>query len=482
MDEAGGRVLPWWDGSPCWKWETCRTVIVAVQSWFWGKRMVRSAAKAGAFVTLAALSLTACGGSSVPGDPKESRTQTSAAVPSRSAAPAKPIPAAFDSTRGWEVEAGKDGNLRGPAVASDAGLILFRSISEDKKTASVLAYDAKTGAIRWRSKPVANPTRDSLDADAMVFVTHKAGKEYAVLAVTGTEGGDGVNRASGVTRLAAYDTASSGEAAPVKETTVPDKATGYGVQRDGGLTEVQLGRSTAVVDVLSGQVTTYDRNNAALNAPKPCELAFGSCNTSTGVTALTPAGPLVQGRGAFWALGGWFSGDVVPAGASAIVGSSTVTAYGSPDGHVVAAWPSTGHDNDRSVWAVHDGGTGQVLATVECTGKKATPRLSSDGRYLIADFAVFDLQAKKGYCFEATGARNPVQLTTVDKDGTAYGNAKTPDQNTGGLSDTPTSVVLATGQASALPAGTLVPDLIGADAAVFGTDTGIGPVLVYPRR
>ncbi|WP_153461337.1 hypothetical protein [Streptomyces kaniharaensis] len=404
------------------------------------------------------------------------------AVPSRSAAPAKPIPAAFDSTRGWEVAAGKDGNLGGPAVASDAGLILFRSISEDKKTASVLAYDAKTGAIRWRSKPVANPTRDSLDADAMVFVTHKAGKEYAVLAVTGTEGGDGVNRASGVTRLAAYDTASSGEAAPVKETTVPDKATGYGVQRDGGLATVQLAGSAAVVDVLSGQVTTYRRNDPALNAPKPCELAIGSCNTSTGVAGLTSAGPLVQGFGAFWVLGGWFSGDVVPAGASPMVGAGKVMAYGSPDGRVVAAWPLTGHDNDRSIWAVHDGGTGQALATVECTGKKAEPRLSADGRYLIAGLAVFDLQEKKGYCFEATGARNPVQLTTVDKDGTAYGNAKTPDQATGSLRDTPTSVTLANGQASALPAGTLVPDLIAADAAVFGIDTGIGPVLVYPRR
>ncbi|MER7850029.1 hypothetical protein ABTZ03_39530 [Kitasatospora sp. NPDC096077] len=436
-------------------------------------------AKAGVFVTLTALSLTACGGSSDPGDSKESRTQIPAASASRSVPSIDPIPAAFDRAKGWEVASGKDGHLGSPAVAPDAGLILFRSISENRATVSVLAYDAKTGAIRWRSQPVANLTRDNLDAYATVFVTHKGGKEYAVLAVTGTEGGDGVNPGSGITRLAAYDTAASGEAIPVKETTVPDKATRYGVQRDGGLATVQLDGSAAVVDVLSGQVTTYGRNDPALNAPKPCEPAVGSCNTGTGVAGLTQAGPLVQGRGAFWALGGWFSGDVVPAGASAIVGSSTVMAYGSPDGHVVAAWPPTGHDSDRSVWAVHDGGTGQVLATVECAGKKATPRLSSDGRFLIADLAVFDLQAKKGYCLEATGARDLFQLATVDKDGTAYGIAKTP---TGGLSDTPTSVTLATGQASTLPAGTLVPDLIDADTAVFGMESDVSPVFVYPRR
>lgn len=42
---------------------------------------------------------------------------------------------------------------------------------------------------------------------------------------------------------------------------------------------------------------------------------------------------------------------------------------------------------------------------------------------------------------------------------------------------------LGTGKASALPEGTLVPDLIGADAAVFGTSTSGGErILVYPRR
>ncbi|CAL9329841.1 hypothetical protein [Streptomyces sp. enrichment culture] len=439
--------------------------------------------------TLAALSLAACGSSpdSPDGTDREPAPEQSAAG---AAAPKKAIPEAFDSTKGWVAE--PDGNtgdeLGSPVIAADAGLVLLRSNTADGKSSRIVAHDARTGAIRWASEPMVRPAPgDGHDhIDVRVFVTHKDGKEYAVLAATGTEGGDAVNKGAGVTRLAVYDTASTGkQAAPVRETTLPGLASGgFTVLRDGGLALVRLDDSTAVVDVLSGRVTTHDRQSPALKSPKPCDQLIASCETDARIVGITPKGPLVQGFRAFWVSGGWFSGDAVPAGAIASEGSRDVEVYGTQGGQVVAAWPSETGPADTSIWAVHDGSTGEVVASVACEAPDddpLEPAVSADGRYVIADLAVFDLRAKRGHCFESTSARNRVELVAVDKDGTAYGNAM--EVGTVGTTRAPASVDLGTGKASALPEGTLVPDLIGADAAVFGTSSGGGErILVYPRR
>lgn len=100
--------------------------------------------------------------------------------------------------------------------------------------------------------------------------------------------------------------------------------------------------------------------------------------------------------------------------------------YGTQGGQAVAAWPSAEGPADESIWAVHDGSTGEVVASVACEAPKddpLEPAVSADGRYVIADLAVFDLREKCGYCFKSTSAQNQVQPVAVDKDGTAYGNA-----------------------------------------------------------
>ncbi|MFE5586054.1 hypothetical protein [Kitasatospora sp. NPDC056531] len=436
-----------------------------------------------------ALSLTGCGGSSGGGSDAKSASATSnktAASPTASAVPSKPVPAAFDNTKGWSVsKPGDGGELAYPAITADSKLVLLRWNAADGASSRIVARDAKSGAVRWSSKPVAVPkpsgqSGGSVQTDTRVLVTHKDGKEYAILASTGVDGGDGVNNGSPVTRLDVYDVASSGDqVAPLREITVPGLATnGYSALLDGGTVLVQQHQAAATTDVTTGEVTTYGAQSPVLKPPASCPMLVGDCGLNAEIVGQTPVGPLVQGFRAFWS-NGWFSGNAVPAGAQANVGSGNVTAYGTPGGQVVAAWPTDGGDD--VLWAVHDGRTGQVLASTACKkngSHTVEPTFSADGRYLIADLAVFDLQAKQGHCFAATAARKQVTVTAVDPDGTAYGQAGAGSQD--GL---PTSVVLASDQAAPLPDGTLVPSLTGAGVAVFGTSTAGGEsILVYPHR
>ncbi|MFD8201282.1 hypothetical protein [Streptomyces sp. NPDC059701] len=439
----------------------------------------------GAVAVVAALSLAACGGSDDGGTDGE---PTSGQSTSGGTGAEQPVPPAFDGAEGWTIQAEDGGDEPDrPVIAPGAGLVLVRTNAADQKSTRVVAHDARTGKVRWSSAPMDRPTpgdgRDNIDV--RVFVTSKDGKEYAVLAATGTEGGDGVNKASAVTRLAAYPTDSTGEqVAPVKETTLPGLASeGYGVLSDGGLAMVTLGRETAVVDVLSGSTTLHDGESPVLKAPKPCERSFGSCDESAEIVGQTQAGPLVEGDQAFWS-GGWFSGDVVPAGAAAEEGWAEVSVYGTPGGQVVAAWPKRGGSGDDRIWAVHDGRTGAVLASVECGAPGndgPVPFQSAGGRYVVAGLAVLDTQGGRGNCFRATDARNRIEVVSVDDDGTAYGKAVKTDGV--GSVDVPVSVDLAADKATPLPEGTLLPDLVGARAAVFGTSTAGGErIVVHARR
>ncbi|MER7000401.1 hypothetical protein [Streptomyces sp. NPDC000410] len=431
---------------------------------------------------LAALSLslsftlTACGGGSPDGaDPKASSQGTSSASPPASAAPRKPIPKAFDNTKGWTAVEKDDqdnqADLGMPTFAPDAGLLLLRQTTgfDDKQTSHIVARDAKTGESRWSGKPMPTQT------PANLYVTHKDGKEYAVLVTSGTEGEDAVNKGTQVTRIATYDTAASkGEqAAPVKETTIPGGAADVSVPADGGIAVLSGEDLMAVVDVVSGKVTTHDKKSPALKSPKPCPQFFGACDDRPWIIGQAKAGLLVQGEGAFWVAGGWFAEDVAPAGATPSEGMDMVEPYPSPDGNVVASWPIKDGMTSDEIWAVHDGSTGKVLATVTCkkqSNTEVTPFRSPDGRYLVADLAVFDLKAKRGHCTDETDDRARIEVKAVDSDGTAYGEAP---------GTAPVSFSLATGKAAELPEGTMLPDMIGADAAVFSTEDG---VLVYPRR
>lgn len=421
---------------------------------------------------LLTLSLAACGGSHP--KPAVSTSSASGAPPtaSASAAPHKLIPPAYDNTKGWTIPARTtDGDLADPVFASDTGLILVLSNPSDNPIASITARDAKSGAIRWSSKPVTLPKQGTVTTSPQILVTHKNGKEYVVLARTGVQGGDGVNNGGAVTQLAVYDASSSGDQiAPLRDITVPKFASdGYSALRDGGTVTVLADQSGgATVDVTTGQVTSYDSHSTLLKAPGPCNTSTNSCSPHAKIVGQTPVGPLLQGGNAFWS-NGWTSHAVVPNGGHASMGAQSLQVYGTPGGNVVAAWPKDGAD--QAVWALHDGRTGHVLATVECQ-ERAKSMVSEDGRYLIVGLVVFDLQARQGHCFAATTARQAISINAVDPDGTAYGLAD---------SGVATSVTLASDQARALPAGAAAPDLIGAGVALFRAAT-VGPILVYPHR
>ncbi|MEU3744507.1 MULTISPECIES: hypothetical protein [Streptomyces] len=438
----------------------------------------------GAATAFAALSLTACGGSSGGGangsksDAAQGAAEDAGQGAAPTAAPKEPVPAAFDNTKGWETK-DDEHELSGPVISEEAGLVLLRWHERGGKTARVVAKDAKTGQVRWSTKPLVRPEepKSGRPVDSQVLLARGGTKEYAVLAVTGVEGGDGVNIASPVTRLAVYDIASSGDAAePLRQISVPGTATGLTAQRELGVVTVVSDQGVSLVDVASGRVITYDGDHPALKSPKPCRQLTGTCDSRrVTVAGQTPAGPLVQGYGAFWA-GGWFSGDVVPADAVPEHGGRTVEASSLPNGDALASWPDKEGSAETNVYAVHDGKTGKVRASVACANERdsaVTPTVSGDGRYVLAGRVVIDLQAGKGHCFEQTSTRKAITVSTVDKDGTAHGET----------AESPAAIDLSSGKASPLPEGTLLPDVIGADVAVFGTTTAGGEsILVYPRR
>ncbi|WP_134667792.1 MULTISPECIES: hypothetical protein [unclassified Amycolatopsis] len=434
-------------------------------------RLRNSVVIAGALVTGAVLS--ACS------DPAPTPAPVPPAPQPDPAAAQQKIPDAFDAAKGWSAVGADGGKLTDPILAARAGAVLFAEASNDGKTVRVVAKDEKTGADRWTSAPVELPEEETNyhDVSTRLFETAKDGKDYAVLASTGLEGGDAVNKAKKVTHLDVFDigaTPDGGKAA--RRIVVPASASRFAVQ-DGGTALVEVDRATAVADVSTGQVATYEQQSPALKAPKPCEHDIGDCNLNLTVPGATAKGPLVQGFRAFWTSGGWFSGDVVPPGAKANVGSADVRTYGTPDGqHVLAAWPV---EDDATVrmWAVHDAATGQVLASVRCAqstvddrgSRQPQPFLDPGGRYLVAGLVVFDLQAKKGSCFAETETRKAVKVESVGPDGIAYGT-----------SEAPVRIDLSTGEAKPLAEETSLPAAIDRNVAVVDKESE--GVYVYPRR
>ncbi|EHR53845.1 hypothetical protein SacmaDRAFT_5731 [Saccharomonospora marina XMU15] len=405
--------------------------------------------------------------------------------PDSQIAPRLSLPDGFDSTRGWRAGGGSDRLRFGrPVVAPRAGVVLLRATTHSGDASHVVAHDAATGAVRWRGGPVPNPESR---IDTLPFVVNPDGREYVVLATTGAEGGDGVDKATDTTHLYVYDVASSGDGvAPLREITVPGEAAGYEVNSDGAIL-VSHRRGATVVDVATGETTDYESGSEQLAAPKECGQLVGSCNDNSRLVGITGSGPLVQGHKAFWVPGGWFSDDVTPQAASPDEGGVTVEVVGSADGKsFLAAWPvRDGVSGVERVWAVHDGDTGAVVASVTCEQRTdgfgdpmdAEPVLSANGRYLIFDIVGFDLRSGEGRCFAADEQRNEIQLTSVADDGTAYGHAA--PSSTSADPGTPASVSLETGEADPLGDDTRVPSLIGAGVGVFDEDGG-GEVYVYP--
>ncbi|MFJ8811881.1 hypothetical protein [Amycolatopsis thermoflava] len=387
-------------------------------------------------------------------------------------APREPLPAEFDAARGWSISADQDVEFAHPTGAPEARLLLVRASGPDG--VHVVAHDAVTGAVRWRSVPVPEPEGD---LDSTVFVTSDGGREYAVLATTGTGEDNGVDKPARSTHLYVYGTDSSGTTVtPERDVSLPVRSGDYWAQSDGRVF-LENGDTVTVVRVADGSMTSYPEDDAGLRPPKECPHAIGSCADRMAVVAATASGPLVQGFQSFWVPGAWISDDVKPAGASSNEGFRNVEVVGSPDGQsVLAGWPT--EDPTEWLWALHDAATGQVRGSVKCDLDGATAHGPSgvepmvSGHYLLAGRVVFDLSTGQGRCFAETSDRRAIELTAIGGD-TAYGTA--------GSDDTPVSVSLSTGKATPLPDGTKVPDGVAAGSAYLGTATNGGErILVYP--
>ncbi|WP_406332333.1 hypothetical protein [Streptomyces sp. NBC_00203] len=393
------------------------------------------------------------------------------------AAPELKVPAGFDAGKGWAVKESE--GLTSPVVAPGGDVVLFVRQDSDANTATVVARDLATGAVRWSGTPWKMPVSDGGGINsAALSVTSENGKAYAVLDAYGTSGDDGVNKATAVARTAAYAVDSSGDAVvPVKESEV-EGATRLGAMQDDGTMVFGTNPDPTAVDVVSGAVTAYP--DTKLKAPtdaKGCYEGFSNCDVNPELVAVTPYGPLVNGVFTYWrgGDGGWYSENDRPAGVSTDSDAEAVVRLYA-GGRTLSTWETKGQPGSAGelLWTVQDTKSGALEASVTCENRydgndaqnKNPYRLSANGQYLVNDVVAFDLKAKKGYCVGASAARNRIPLASVDNTGTAYGFATKTD-SVGSVTLTAASLSLTTGKASPLPKGTLVPAQIGADAALF---------------
>ncbi|MGD9481831.1 hypothetical protein WDH52_01010 [Streptomyces sp. TRM70308] len=452
-----------------------------------------------AAVAVATAALTACGGGSgagsddAGGGPGQRADQRAGAGGPE--APELAVPEEFDNTGGWGVPASEGAEQF--AVAPHAGALLFARVTGHGEPVTVHARDLATGAPLWQGEPVERlPGEKPLTEGRALHVTSKGEEDYAVLLTSGTEGADGVNKGSGVTRLHVYAVDASGTGAPERVIEVPGEtgAGGYRVQPTDGLVYLP---GAGAVDVSTG--TTREVPAAERKAPadaEGCRAGFSDCDANPSVMAVTADGPLVNGADMFWrgGPGGWSSADaaVRPGELTDEHDSARVLAY--LNGRAVVQWEAEWEGPGANVVSLHDGADGAVEASVTCaqewlpgsTREDVTgPRLSADGRYLHLDTVLFDLERGEGHCFGPTEERRSVTLTAVDAArGTAYGFSPP----TGHFEpQTPARVALADGAAEALPEGVLLPEYVDGDVALFDVDSategGDGfDVVVYARR
>ncbi|MFI2761116.1 hypothetical protein ACH5A3_19950 [Streptomyces echinatus] len=417
--------------------------------------------------------LAACGGGS--GGDKPSGGGQKPSVHTSAPAPTLKldVPAGYDTSHGWQLSGDRIGTY---AVLPKAGAIA--TMTSEGTGYRVTVRDAVTGEVRWTGKPF----RDLAEGAAPgVYVVAAGGKEYLVTWSQGEKGEDALSKAKQVYAVDVYTADGSGDAvAPAHHVEVP--ATDYGTGRvtDGGerLLIPVTDKGMVALDVATGRTTRYDTDS--LKAPGCSSCAYGN-----EIAALTDRDPVVlnEGAGAFGVPGSWDDDRIAPAGADPATGM----VWPGTGGHLIARWEQK-NDSSQNVWAVLDGRTGQVQASALCAkpfiGSAEAPdsALSPNGRYLVSDHLAFDLESKKGYCFEETDDTKPLSFDAVTDDGTAYGTSLTKGKSLTG-STAPVELPLASGTPKALPEGQEVPVADLAGVGVFTHSEGNERYLVvYPHK
>ncbi|MER7176312.1 hypothetical protein [Streptomyces mesophilus] len=373
-----------------------------------GDKIVRTGIVVGVVVLALLLLLATCGGKKKDkGDdgPPKKPVRTSQGPTTQLA-----VPAAYDTRQGWELP----GVSEEYALAPNAKLLAYLQRADGGRF-RLRTVDARTGKTAWTGEAW-RPLSDEAGAVPRLAVVTKDGREYFATWSYGTFGDDPLSEADRVISFDLY-AASAGTRQRI-ELPWPKSPS---VSASGPGLVVGVGTdAAAVVDPATARTVTYKASD--LKYPKGCK----NCRRLTEVVGVTGKGPLVNGDGEFWVRGAWHGRKVAPKGAVSGIAVSV-----SAD-HVLARWDKKpgkkkAAQGEQEIWAVHDGTTGKVLASVEChkpalrPGRYPPATPSPDGRYLIAGHLAFDLQEGTGHCFASEGGSKPLTLATVTDSGLAYG-------------------------------------------------------------
>ncbi|MFD6275721.1 hypothetical protein ACFWFI_09140 [Streptomyces sp. NPDC060209] len=416
------------------------------------QRIVRLALVGGVLFLALLLVLATCGGGGGAGDDDKARKPSK-----RSAGPATRlnVPPEYSTARGWEVVgAGPD-----YAVSHTTGRLAYLVKAPDHRY-RLRTLDTETGRAGWSGEAWRPP--DPLHFPNLLTVA-KDDRQFFVTWSYGKTG-DGLTPAESFVSLDVYDVV-DGERRRVEVpwTGAPVvTATGPGILISDGRA------NSAVVDPVGGEVSEIAAS--AVTYPKGC----AACKQLTEVRGQTAKGLLLSGVREFWVRGGWFSRQTAPKGADPATGVPTSVA----PGLILARWQlaeGAKRAATHQLWTVHDAVSGKPVVSVEChtpaiePGRYPQAVVSPSGGYLVAGNLAFDLEAKKGFCFEDEGGAAQLTLASVTDGGSAYGatTVRDADEALEGDGGGPVTMSFTTGEVEALSPNTRLPEVETSGVGVF---------------
>ncbi|MES4901286.1 MULTISPECIES: hypothetical protein [unclassified Streptomyces] len=436
-------------------------------------------AKAAPAVLMACV-LTACSSNSSEGKGTDHPSHTSENQ-SSSKVTRISVPSTYDNSRGWQ-ERVTPGGLDGVVPLTTAPRSHLVVYLDSTGTEYVIkARDEKTGKLRWRSRPWAPPVPEeglTETGDApppQLAVVTDGDAEYVVAYAYGEKQKDELSPVREVVEVVSYRADSSGQAvAPLRTTDVTVSGEPDRINADGlGVVVTEYDR-VSTVDITTGQTHEY----------KSCDM----CGKQGYAFAMVDKGLVVSSPATgYEVLGAWDGDDTVPDGYRDGYGNAIAVT----EDYVIGTWDHLDGDHPAR-WVVHDARSGEVVVDMPCSPPDGTgtanptfhtPSVSANGRYLVVGTGAFDLKSKKGYCFEGTDERNPIELSTVDDDGVAYGVSVPTD---GSEPNPRVQVPLKTAIPKIAPDGATMPAANSAEYGYFIVPTGSGKLtlglIAYPHR
>ncbi|MEU7387388.1 hypothetical protein [Streptomyces tanashiensis] len=406
-------------------------------------------------------------------------------------------PAAFDTAKGWEVEAEwlPQGQPLPYAVSQKAGTVA--TLDKTGPGYVLTVREAVSGKVLSTSKPWQGPKLTEEQADEQsgalavpqIALISGRDREYFAVWARGEARKDELHEYKEVVGVAFHSADASGKdlapagtgnaEAPDGEFDRPSVLPG-----PGGLVVTSYGGDSILVTV-DGKVSDSSDAKVSLNGESTDPDYLMSFQSAKGL--VTNGDDRFGGDGGFGADGGWQSTRVAPPGVEAVLKQESVGSgmtetpngriVGAAGTYVIANWLTAGD----GLSAVHDLSTGAVRATAPCRttdteyairvqGPRSSagvkPALSPNDRFLVKGGNVFDLRTGKGTCADDGQDAKKITLKVVGDDGTAYGLAGEEPPLT------PVSVSAATGAATPLPETTVLPDAMAAGAGLFATYAG----------